>query len=129
MGTESSGRVMKNLLLAVTALAEAGTGLALMLVPALVGRWLLGTELAGAAVPVARVAGIALLALGIACWPGATALCGMLTYGLLVTLYLGWLAVGGQWAGPLLWPAVVLHAILTLLLGGMWLKARKVGVR
>ena len=60
---------MKRLLM-LAALGEAGTGLALLLVPALVGRLLLGTELVGVAVPVARVAGIALLALGLACWPG-----------------------------------------------------------
>ena len=49
------------------AIGEAATGLALMLAPSLVGRLLLGTELTGVAVPVARVAGIALLTLGLAC--------------------------------------------------------------
>ena len=46
------------------AVAEAGTGLALLVVPSLVGRLLLGEELTGIAIPVARVAGIALIALG-----------------------------------------------------------------
>ena len=36
----------------------------------------------------ARVTGIALIALGVACWPGRTALCGMLIYSAAVTLYL-----------------------------------------
>ena len=40
----------------------------------------------------------------------------MLTDSSLVTLYLLYLALGGKWNGPLLWPAVVLHAILMLLL-------------
>jgi hypothetical protein len=40
----------------------------------------------------------------------------MLTYSALVTLYLLYLAVRGEWAGPLLWPVVVLHAVLTFLL-------------
>ena len=50
--------------------AEAATGLALLIVPSLVGRLLLGEELTGIAVPVARVTGIDLLGLGVACWPG-----------------------------------------------------------
>ena len=60
---------MKKLLI-FTGVAEAATGVALMVAPALVGRLLLGAELAGVSVVVARVAGIALLALGVGCWPG-----------------------------------------------------------
>jgi hypothetical protein len=62
------------------------------------------------------VTGIALLALGIGCWPDSTAHCGMLTYGALATLYLAYLGVIGEWVGKLLWPAVFLHGILTVLL-------------
>jgi len=111
--------------LTVAAVAEVATGLALIVVPALVGRLLLGAELSGVAVVVARVAGIALIALGVACWPGRTALCGMLTYNALGTAYFAWLALGGEWVGPLLWPAVALHAILTALLVRAWLQSRK----
>ena len=67
------------------AVAEAATGLALLIVPSLVGQLLLGEELIGVAIPVARVAGIALIALGIACWPGPP-LVGMLIYSAVVTL-------------------------------------------
>jgi hypothetical protein len=52
------------MVLVLAAVGEAATGLALLLVPSLVGRLLLGEELTGVAVPVARVAGIALIALG-----------------------------------------------------------------
>ncbi len=100
--------------LVLAAVSEAATGLALLIVPSLVGRLLLGEELTGVAIPVARVAGIALIALGVACWPGP-ALVGMLTYGAVVTLYLAYLGFTGL-AGILLWPAVVLHVILTALL-------------
>ena len=82
-------------LLPLVALAEAATGLALLISPSLVGKLLLGAELTGVAIPVARVAGIALIALGVACWPGATALCGMLTYSVLVTVYLAYVGVAG----------------------------------
>ena len=46
------------------AVGEAGTGLALLIVPSLVGRLLFGEDLTGIAIPVARVAGIALISLG-----------------------------------------------------------------
>jgi hypothetical protein len=58
--------------------------------------------------------------LGVACWPGPP-LVGMLIYGVLVTLYLAYLGFAGGLAGVLLWPAVALHAILSLFLGGLWL--------
>jgi hypothetical protein len=102
-------------ILPVAAVAEAATGLALLAAPSLVVRLLLGGELAGVTIPVARVAGIALIALGIACWPGTPRI-GMLTYSAAVTLYLGFVGLAGGLAGVLLWPAVVLHVILTALL-------------
>jgi hypothetical protein len=114
---------MKKLLI-LAAVAEAATGLALLVVPALVGRLLLGAELTGVSIPVARVAGIALIALSIACLPGLSLL-GMLIYGAAVMLYLAYLGIGGEWAGPLLWPAVVLHAVLTLLLAIAWFRSRR----
>ena len=72
------------------AIGEAATGLALLIVPSLVGQLLLGEQLAGVAIPAARVAGIALIALGIACWPGPP-LVGMVTYSAFVTVYLAYL--------------------------------------
>jgi hypothetical protein len=66
--------------LTVAAVVEVATGMTLLIVPLLVVRLLLGAELTGVSIPVARVLGIALLALGVACWPGSTALCAMLTY-------------------------------------------------
>lgn len=106
-------------MLIFAAVGEAATGLALLIVPSLVGRWLLGEELTGIALPVARVAGIALVALGIACWPGPPR-AGMLTYSAAVTLYLAYLGVAGGLGGPLLWPAIVLHAVLSVLLARAW---------
>lgn len=108
------------LLLTITALVEAATGLALMATPSLVGQLLLGEELSGIAAVMARAFGIAILCLGIACWPSKAptnaAVAGMLAYGALITVYLALVGVHGEWVGPLLWPAVALHAILTPLL-------------
>jgi hypothetical protein len=112
---------------ALTAIIEAATGLALIIAPSLVGRLLFGAEFTGVSNPAARVTGIALLSLGVGCWPGSTALCGMLTYGALVTLYLAYLGVIGEWVGPLLWPGVVIHALLTALLARAWFQSRKPG--
>ena len=55
-------------LLTVTTVIEAGVGLALLVVPSVVIQLLLGAEISGAAVTLGRVAGTALLALGVACW-------------------------------------------------------------
>jgi len=110
--------------LTLAAVVEAATGLALIIVPSLVGRLLFGTEFTGVANPAARVTGIALLALGVGCWPGSTAFCGMLTYSALVTLYLLYLGIRGEWVGPLLWPVVVIHALLTALLARAWFQSR-----
>ena len=97
------------------AVAEVATGSALLVVPSLVGQVLLGEHLTGIAIPVARVAGIALIALGVACWPGPP-LAGMLIYSASVTLYLAYIGFAEGLAGFLLWPAVALHAVLTALL-------------
>ena len=105
----------RNKPLVFAAIAEAATGVAMFVVPSIVGRLLLGDELAGAALTVARVAGIALIGLGIACWPGPP-LVGMLTYSILVALYLAYLGLTDGATGVLLWPAVVVHMILSGLL-------------
>ena len=102
-------------LLATVAVVEAVTGAALLVVPSVVVRLLLGAEAAGVCIPVARVTGIALFALSVSCWPGP-ALSGMLTYSTFATVYLLYLGIRREWVGPLLWPALVVHAVLTLLL-------------
>jgi len=101
--------------LVFAAISEAATGMALLIVPSLVARLLFSQELTGIAIPVARVAAIALIALGVACWPG-TPLVGMLTYNAAITLYLAYVGFAGDLTGILLWPVVVLHAILAVLL-------------
>ena len=103
-------------LLALAAVGEAATGVALLVVPALVVQLLLGAELTGSAAVVARVAGIALIGLGVACWPGPPLL-GMLTYSAGVALVLAYVGWAGGSGGVLLWPAVALHVVLAAFLG------------
>ena len=92
------------------------------LVPSLVAWLLLGEELTGVAVAIARVAGIALVGLGLARWPGPPLL-GMLTYSTLVALYLAYVGVAGGLTGVFLWPAVALHAMLSVFLVIAWLSS------
>jgi hydrogenase/urease accessory protein HupE len=107
--------------LAFASACEAPLALALLLDPSLVFRWLLGAKASPGGPVMGRVAGIALLGLVVACWPGRResadrppALRAMLIYNALATLYLLYLGIGGEWVGPLLWPAALLHALLTL---------------
>ena len=116
-------------ILALAAVAEAGTGAILLVTPAIVARLLFAAEISGAGVIMSRIAGIALIGLGVACWPGSSAvqqLYGMLTYSTLAMLYLIRIGIRGTPIGLLLWPGVVVHAILIILLGHAWSKQRKV---
>jgi hypothetical protein len=109
--------------LVFTTLVELATGAALMAVPGIVVRLLLGGELAGPGVAAARCFGVALVALAFACWPdrrrvesGRAPFRAMLIYNALIALYLAELGTVGQVKGMLLWPAVALHAAVALLL-------------
>jgi hypothetical protein len=115
--------------LALAAMGEAATGFVLLVYPPIVARLLFRAGISGVGVVMSRIAGIALISLGLACWPGsaapnsvARALWGMLCYSLLATLYLAYLGIRGAWVGVLLWPAVAVHGVLTFLLGRAWLR-------
>jgi len=110
-------------ILTFTVFGEAALGLVLLVHPPIVVRLLFNAELAGSGVVMARVLGIALISMGVACRPGsgaAQAPWGMLTYSALVALYLACLGIDGEWVGYLLWPTVALHALLTFLLARAW---------
>jgi len=110
-----------NRLLKLTAIIEAATGLGLIAVPALVVRLLLGAEISGASIVLGRITGVALLALGIACWfasydiqnrAARGLVSAMLLYNLGVALILGAAGLQSRPVGIALWPAVVLHAVM-----------------
>ena len=107
--------------------AEIATGLALLVAPQIVISLLIGGDEPVRAMPLARVAGIVLLALGVACWPpggSATseppAVRAMLMYNALIALYLAYLFAAGHLGGVLLWPAVLLHAAVAVMLAWAW---------
>ena len=108
-------------LVKLSAAIEAATGVALIAAPDLVARVLLGAGLSDSGIAVGRLTGIALLSLGLACWPGRNdastpAVRALFAYNLLAAIYLGYLRVGGGFVSYLLWPACALHALLALLL-------------
>jgi hypothetical protein len=85
---------------------------------------LLGDEISGAAIPLGRVAGIALLALGGACWfaSGETKsraalglVAAMLVYNVGVMAVLLSVGLTSQPVGIALWSAVILHTVM-----GVW---------
>jgi hypothetical protein len=112
-----------NRLLKISAIIEAPTGLALIAVPAFVVRLLLGADLLGAGIPLGRVAGVALLALGVACWraqpdaqsPAARGLVSaMVLYNVGAVAVLGTAGLQLPSVGIALWPVVILHAAMSL---------------
>lgn len=106
---------MTKKVLIFAAAAECMTGLALLLVPSFVGWLLFGEVFAGAGIVAGRVAGIALIALSVACWPGPP-IVGMLIYSAAVAGYFACVGFAGGSTGILLWPATVLHVVLAALL-------------
>jgi len=116
-------------LLTLAAILEGATGLALMILPQVVVRLLLGADLSGAGLALGRVAGFGLLSLGLACRPGSEpagdrtqALQAMLAYNLLTAAYLIYLGVGGELVGKLLWPTVAIHGVLAFLFARAWFR-------
>ena len=118
------------LLLAVAATFETVTGIVLIVAPNIV-RLLLGTDISSAVLVIARMVGVGLLLLGVACWPRVEGtiprLRAMLIYNLLATAGLGYLRVSSQSVGKLLLPAVAVHAVLAILFVGAWLKDHSTG--
>ena len=113
-----------NRLLKLTALIEAATGLGLISLPSVVVRLLLGSPLdRSAAVMLGRVAGSALLALGVACWlarddgqsrAARGLVAAMLLYNVAVVALLVFAGVGLGLRGLAWWPAVILHAVMAV---------------
>ena len=123
---ETTHTIQKKIL-TFASIVEVGVGLAMLIDPAIVVTLLLGVEISGTATLLGRFFGIALLGLGLACWPnrphaesGSAAFRATLTYNVLIALYLACLGTIGHVRGWLLWPGVVLHAVVVLLLVRTW---------
>ena len=107
------------LLLTVTAILELATGLALLAVPSWKATLLLGVGLdTPAPIVLGRVAGAALLAIGVSCglesrnsWTNARPglIGGLLVYNVAIPVLLVGAAFSGQLRGLGLWPVSVAH--------------------
>jgi hypothetical protein len=69
----------------------------------------------------ARFAGIALIGLGIACLPSNLAgtrqgVRGLLVFNIGATIFFAWVAVATTFHGVILWPVVILHAVISIAL-------------
>ena len=111
-------------LLSVTGAAETATGLVLAVAPSLLVELLLGAVPGTAAgITVSRVAGVAILALGVACWLARQDAAGRAARGLIAAMLVYNAAVAAilvlVWtnqglSGVALWPVVLAHAVLAV---------------
>jgi|SRR5579862_2682643 len=110
-------------LIALTAIGEAGTGLALVVYPPVLVWLLLGVETTFETDVISRIAGAALFAIGATCWigrsdaPNATQLgllVGVLIYDMAAGVILASFGFFANQVGIALWPAVVLHMVLAI---------------
>jgi uncharacterized membrane protein YobD (UPF0266 family) len=122
----------RKLFLVVVAAVEAATGLGLLLLPSVAFALLLGLDSAAVeAIFVGRIAGTALLAIGVASWMARRdrvshslfgLLIGILIYNTGVSILLVYSAAVLKMTGVVLWPTVLFHALLAIwggvLLGG-----------
>ncbi len=110
-------------LLITTAVIEFAAGVLLLIAPSLVVSLLLGAQLTSpASLLVARIAGAALLAIGISCWlqgrrPGSAPLTGLLSgllvYNAAVCVLMIYAALVDRLRGVGIWPACALHLAMT----------------
>ena len=107
-----------------TAVVELGAGLALLCFPSATVILLVGAPLQAApALTVGRVGGAGLLALGVACWlarddtqsrAARGLIAAMSLYNVAAVVVLAFAGIGFGLHGVALWPAVILHAVMTV---------------
>jgi hypothetical protein len=113
---------MKNLL-TVTALIEGVTGLLLVTAPSFVTKLLLDSSLEGSVgLTIARLTGLALLTLTVACWlarldretrAADAMITAMVLYNVGAVALLAYAGIALRLSGIGLWPAVLLHAVMS----------------
>jgi len=112
-------QIFMKLLLIITALLEAVTGLALLVMPSATVSILVGAPLETPAGLVAgRIAGAALAAIAVACWqarngergsPATGVVEAILFYNFAAALVLVYAGIRLELRSAMLWPAIVLH--------------------
>ena len=109
-------------IVATAAWFEIGVGGIILADVAVPSRLFFAAVPQGVAVPLARFAGIALVALGIACLPSTgtgprrSSMIGLLVFNVGVAILFAEVAINTALRGPLLWPAIIVHAIIAVAL-------------
>lgn len=111
-------------LLIVTAIVESGAGIAFLIAPSLMTELMLGKGLSTpSSIMVGRVAGIALLSIGLVCWLErgkvgngqlAGLIVGLLVYNVSIPILLVYAAVVENMSGVAFWPGIGLHSGLSI---------------
>jgi hypothetical protein len=117
--------MLQRSVVAAAAWFEMGVGAIFLSAPSAPSQLLFAAQTDGATMPLARFAGVGLLGLGIACLPSKdgprrSAVLALLVFNLGVAILFAWLGTATTLRGVLLWPAMILHAVIatTLLLTG-----------
>ncbi len=114
---------MKKLLI-FTSVLEALLGLFLIIDPALVLKVLLNMDSTADIIALSRLTGIVYACFGAACYPagdipgiiaGKSVVRAMFIYNILAAIYLGYLKFVSGYDGVLLFPAVILHFLITII--------------
>lgn len=85
-------------------------------------QFIFGATLEGIGIQLLRFAGIALIGLGISCLPsklGGTnrsAVRGLIIFNMGATIFFAWVALTTTLRGVVLWPVVILHAVIAIAL-------------
>jgi hypothetical protein len=109
---------MKKFIVLAAAWVEIVVGLSFVVAPDVSIRLLFAAAVEGVNVVVARGAGIAFLGLGIVCLSlelaGSyrRAVRGLLAFNVGATITLAWIAATTSFRGVLLWPFIILHAVI-----------------
>jgi hypothetical protein len=114
--------MIKRFVITAAACLEIVVGATFLAVPDFLCRLLFAAAPEGVAIPLARLAGLALLGLGIAGLPSKLAgstrgtVLGLLAFNVGATVFFAWVAVATTFSGLMLWPVVILHAVIAVAL-------------
>jgi heme A synthase len=113
---------------------EVVVGATLLAAPDYLCQLLFAAKPEGVGIVLARVAGFGLFALGIACLPSTAtgsrrrAVLGLFVFNFGVAILLAWVGIATTFSGVLLWPTIVLHAIIAAALLAQLLTFKIVGI-
>ena len=106
----------------IAAWVEIIVGASFILVPNAQSQLVFAATIDGAGVHFARLAGIGLIGLGLASMPSSLAgirrdaVRALLVFNIAATIFFAWIGVATTFRGVVLWPVVILHAVIAIAL-------------